>query len=79
MTSEAPGRDKRTGGDPQNADTSSVGEPSRDSEFPRRTLDDVLDCLGWANGEHTAVCHKPVDGNFSSAALGSVNARPCTG
>ena len=56
---EPPDRDKRTGGHPQDADTSSVGAPSRDSEFPRWTLDDVLDCLGWANGSTSPCATSP--------------------
>lgn len=64
MTNDAPGRDQRTGGDSQNADTSSVGRLTTDSEVSRLTHDELLECLGRTDGEYTAVCHQSVGGGF---------------
>lgn len=38
------------------------------------TLDEVLDVIGRAAGEYTAVCHKPVGAHFSSSVVESVSA-----
>jgi hypothetical protein len=38
------------------------------------TFDATLDSLGRQDGEHTAVCHQPVRGPFSSSVVESVNA-----
>ena len=67
-----PGPDQ-TGGDSQNANTSRLGQPITDGEAVRLSLDEVLD-VGWADGEFTAVCHKPVGGVFSSSVVKSIEA-----
>jgi hypothetical protein len=64
----APGPDQRTGGDPQHADASRVGQPGQGGEVPRLTHGEVLECLGRADGGYTAVCHQPVGGVFCSSA-----------
>ena len=69
---EAPSRDQRTRGDSENS--SSVGRPITDGEVVRLTLDEVLDILGWVDGEFTAVCHRPVGGLFASSVVRSVDA-----
>ena len=60
-------------GAPQNA-SFSLGRPLTGGDGVRLSLDEVLDCLGWADGEFTAVCHKPVDGVFSSSVVKSIDA-----
>jgi hypothetical protein len=70
----APGPDQRTGGDPQNANAFSLVQPDGGSSASRLTLDEILDILGWADGEYTAVCHQPVGGTFCSSVVGSVDA-----
>jgi len=71
---ESPGRDQRTGGDSQNANSSSLGPDATAGEDERITLDEILESVGWQDGEFTAVCHKPVGGKFSSSVVESVNA-----
>jgi hypothetical protein len=70
----APGPDQRTGGDPQNANAFSLVQPDVGSSASRLTPDEILDILGWADGEYTAVCHQPVGGTFCSSVVGSVDA-----
>ena len=71
---ESPGRDQRTGGDSQNANTPSLGPDIAAGDDEATTLDEILDSLGWQDGEYTAVCHKPVGGQFSSSVVESANA-----
>jgi hypothetical protein len=70
---EAPSRDQPSGGDSQNANTSSLG-PGVTGDQKRIILDELLDCLGWQDGEFTAVCHRPAGGIFTSAVVKSVDA-----
>lgn len=67
-----PGPDQETGGNSENI--SSMGEPSSDGGNVRLDLDEVLDCLGWVDGEFTAVCHRPIGGEFFSSVVKSVDA-----
>lgn len=69
---EAPSRDQRTSGDSES--TSSVGQLGHDTRQVRLNLDEVLDILGWVDGEHTAMCHRPVGGQFASSVVKSVDA-----
>jgi hypothetical protein len=69
---EAPSRDQRTRGDSEN--TSNVGQLGSDSQQVRLNLDEVLEILGWADGEFTAVCHRRVGGQFASSVVKSVDA-----
>jgi hypothetical protein len=71
---KAPGRDQPTGANSHNANTSNIGHGITIGDDERFILDEVLDCLGWQGGEYTAVCHKPVGGQFSSSVVESVNA-----
>ena len=50
------------------------GQPTFDGEADRLMLDEVLDSLGWADGEFTAVCHRPIGGEFTSSVVKSVDA-----
>jgi hypothetical protein len=72
MINEPLGRDHETGGD--HSDTSSFGQPTTDGEGVELTLDEVLEVLGWADGEFTALCHKNVGGAFTSSVVASLNA-----
>ena len=49
--------------------TSSTGEPTSEGGNTRLDLDEVLDCLGRSDGEFTAVCHRPIDGQFTSSVV----------
>ncbi len=69
MTNEAPGPDQETESNSEN--TSGTGEPTSDVGNIRLDLDEVLDCLGWAEGEFTAVCHRPIGGAFTSSVVES--------
>ena len=60
MINEPLGRNQETRGD--HSDTSNLGQPTTDGEAVELTLDEVLEVLGWADGEFTAVCHKNVGG-----------------
>ena len=71
---ESPGRDQRTGGGPHNANTPSLRPDIAAGDEERMTLDEILDCLGWQDGEFTAVCHRPAGGIFTSAVVKSVDA-----
>lgn len=71
---EAPGRDQRTGGDSDNANTFNIGSGVAARDQARMTFDEILDSLGSQHGEYTAVCHKPVGGQFSPSVVESANA-----
>jgi hypothetical protein len=70
----APGPGQETEGAPQDASTLSLGQPTFDGEADRLLLDEVLDSLRWADGEFTAVCHRPISGEFTSSVVKSVDA-----
>ncbi|WP_445164629.1 hypothetical protein ACTXG5_25555 [Mycobacterium sp. Dal123C01] len=75
MTGKQPfGRDQPTGSDSQNANASDVDLDVTIGDCERLTLDKMMDCLGWQDGEHTAVCHQPVGGEFSASVVESANA-----
>jgi hypothetical protein len=72
MTNEAPGQGQETEGSSEYSRT--VGEPTSESGNIRLNLDEVLDCLGRAEGEFTAVCHRPTGGEFTSSVVKPVDA-----
>jgi hypothetical protein len=72
MTKEAPATDGETEG--RSGYSRTIGEPTSESGNIRLSLDEVLDCLGRAEGEFTAVCHRPIDGEFTSSVAKSVDA-----
>ena len=53
----APGRDQRTGGDPQNVNGASLFQTGAGSSASSLTPDDILDILRWTDDEYTAVSH----------------------
>lgn len=71
MTNEAPGPDQETESNSENSST--IGEPTPDAGNIRLDLDDVLDYLGRADGEFTAVCHRHIGGAFNSSVVESVS------
>ena len=71
MTNGATGPGQETESNSEN--TSGIGELTADGGNIRFDLDDVLDCLGWADGEFTAVCHQPIGGAFTSSVVESVS------
>jgi hypothetical protein len=70
---EPPGRDQPTGGNSQNANTSSLGTDATAGDDERIAVGEILDSLGGQDGEYTAVCHK-LGGQFSSSVVESVDA-----
>jgi hypothetical protein len=72
VTKEAPGPDQETEGSSEYSRT--IGEPTSESGNIRLNLDEVLDCLGRAEGEFTAVCHRPIGGTFTSSVVKSLDA-----
>jgi hypothetical protein len=71
MTNEAPGPDQETESNSENSST--TGEPTSDAGNIRLDLGDVLDCLGCASREFTAVCHRPIGGAFTSSVVESAS------
>lgn len=71
---EPPGRDQRTGGVLHNETASSLAQGASSSDDDRMSLGEVLECFGRRDGEFTAVCHKPVGGQFTSSVIESANA-----